>query len=119
MNLELVKQTGQVYLYAQTKMGEPVPSQKLGMTASVRPLAEEPSIPAPLKDFKNPPPTPAPKTASSHPAPFPATKVTLQPDTDHFTAMIDLKVPYLLRVEARPQGQIKIKPDVFEFTVQP
>jgi len=119
MNLELVKQTGQVYLYAQTKMGEGVPSQKLEMTATVRPMAEELPIPEPIKDFRNPPPTPTPSTHSTHSTPFPEKKIALLPDVDHFKALIDLRVPYILVVKAKPKGQAKTEPETFEFSVQP
>ena len=117
MNLELVSQTGQVYLYSQSKTGESVPSQKVSLKATTQALAEEPAVPPPVRDIAHPPPTPPPRPANA--TPFPKTDLVLQPDTDHYMGSVALRVPYELVIEARPQNQPKTKPETFKFLVHP
>ena len=117
LNLELVNQTGQIYLYAQSMTGDSIPSQKVTLTATIQALADEAPIPPPIKDLKNLPPTPTPRPANA--TPFPKQVLILQPDTDHYMASIQLRVPFDLVVEAKPADKRKVKPETFVFHVKP
>ena len=124
MNMELVSQGQDVYLYPLAKMGQPLPATEIEVvvtvTAAPAPPEAEGALTAPADHPKaQATPTAVIKTAKAAAPPNhkkDAQVLAVQLDSDHYKAHIPFSGPYQLVVRAKKKngtsGEIEFKFDV-------